>query len=117
MIWLSGGALVMCLVMIIGLLALCVWYGTSTFWPTPIYRLELVDGTVHMGEVTRFQEFTLTQPMARTLKGQIAEAAQEAIGDDDTFESRRWLLRTGNFELTKEHFNWVSDFEIAAPPS
>lgn len=27
---------------------------------------------------------------------------------------RRRMLRTGNYELTNEHFTWVSDFEVAA---
>ena len=27
--------------------------------------------------------------------------------------SKRRLFRTGNFELTRTHHHWVSDFEIA----
>ena len=30
-----------------------------------------------------------------------------------TLPMHRRLVRTGNFELTGEHFNWVSDFEVA----
>ena len=30
-----------------------------------------------------------------------------------TVPMHRQLVRTGNFELTGEHFNWVSDFEVA----
>ncbi|MEJ2720913.1 MAG: hypothetical protein P8181_07200, partial [bacterium] len=33
MVWLTGGALAVCLVMIVGLLGLIVVQGASTFWP------------------------------------------------------------------------------------
>jgi ABC-type phosphate transport system permease subunit len=116
MVWLSGGALAMCLVMILGLLGLCLFYGMGTFWPTPIYRIELVDGTVHEGQVTRYEEFSLGRQMANRLEGEVKEAALNALGNEDSVVARRWLLRTGNYELTDEHFNWVSDLEMAALP-
>ena len=37
MLWLTGGALALCLVMIVALLALVLWRGGSTFWPTPCF--------------------------------------------------------------------------------
>jgi ABC-type phosphate transport system permease subunit/ABC-type phosphate transport system auxiliary subunit len=116
MVWISGGALAFCLVMIVGLLVLCLWFGMGTFWPTSIYRVQLVDGSVHMGEVTRYDTYALTRPMAERLSGEIAAAANEAIGEQDEFAARRWLLRTGNYRLTQEHFNWVSDFAMAPLP-
>ncbi len=33
--------------------------------------------------------------------------------DESTVRFRRRMLRTGNFELTNEHFNWVADYQIA----
>ena len=36
MIWSNGGALVVALVMIVGLLVLVFYQGTSTFWPVPL---------------------------------------------------------------------------------
>ncbi len=35
------------------------------------------------------------------------------LSRDAKLPMRRRLVRTGNFELTGEHFNWVSDFEVA----
>ncbi len=93
--WLAGGGLVLCLLMIAGLLVLVVGFGLTTFWPRPVLRLQTAGGRVVQGEVTREERY---RP-----EGSAPEAA--AV--------RRRLLRTGNFELTGEHFRWVSDAEIA----
>ena len=90
MVWLMGGALAVCAVMVVGLLTLVVWQGGTTFWPRPVERIELSGGTVLAGEVTR----------------------RETIKVDST-EVHRRLVRTGNFELTGVHFEWVNDADIA----
>jgi phosphate transport system permease protein len=96
MVWIMGGALSVCALMVVGLLALVVWQGGTTFWPHPVERVELANGTVLVGEVTRRE----------TVRGEAAE------GTASTVETRR-LLRTGNFELTGSHFEWVNDADIA----
>ena len=35
MLWLAGGGLVVCLLMVLGLLGLVLWQGMTTFWPAP----------------------------------------------------------------------------------
>ena len=85
MIWLMGGALAVCALMVVGLLALVLWQGSTTFWAHPVERIELANGTVLMGEVTR----------------------RQTVGDE-----HRRLVRTGNFERTGTHFEWVSDRDI-----
>ncbi len=97
MIWIMGGALSVCALMVVGLLALVVWQGGTTFWPRPVERIELSNGTVLMGEVTR-HESVRPEPAPN-------EALPEPI--------RRRLVRTGNFELNGTHFEWVSDNDIA----
>ncbi len=89
--WLTGGGLVVGVMMIAGLLALVLWQGARTFWPQPLLRYELVDGTVVAGEVTR------------------REAYRPEGADADV---RRFLVRTGNFELTQEHFRWVDEPDV-----
>jgi len=79
MLWLTGGALAICIVMIVGLLALIVYQGAATFWPRPLAEVRVEGGGVYLGEVTRSE------------------------GD------RRRLFRTGNFELTNTHFEWVEN--------
>ncbi|HOW96627.1 MAG TPA: phosphate ABC transporter permease PstA [Kiritimatiellia bacterium] len=93
MIWLTGGGLALALAMIAGLLALVVVQGSVTLWPGPVTRVELNDGRAVMGEVAR------------------SESVGATGGDGPV---RRRLFRTGNFELTGEHFQWVADSDIRA---
>ena len=57
MVWLTGGALVTAVTMIVGLLAFIVYQGVQTFWPLPVVQLEVESGsgsTVSMlGEISR----------------------------------------------------------------
>jgi len=95
MLWLTGGGLAICLVMVLGLLGLVLWQGLTTFWPSPLVRLERVDGGQVMGEITRVETYRPDDP------------ALAAGG-----EATRRLVRTGNYDLTGEHFQWVSDFTV-----
>jgi len=90
MVWTTAGSLALCLIAIVGLLALCFVKGSATFWQKPIVQLELTSGSSVMGEVTREEDFTA----------------------EDGTTMRRRLLRLGNYELTGEHFRWVRDDEI-----
>lgn len=92
MVWTTAGSLSLCLVAIIGLLLLCFIKGSTTFWPQPIERFELSDGTSVMGEVTRDEVFT-------------TEAGEPL---------RRRLVRVGNYEFTGEHFRWVNEDQVVA---
>ena len=91
MVWLTGGALVLALLMIAGLLLLIAVNGFATFWPGSLERVALDDGTVYMGEATRVEYYT--------------NAEGEKIA--------RTLLRTGNFDLTGTHFQWVDSSNLA----
>jgi phosphate transport system permease protein len=111
LLWLTSGGLAISLLMIAGLLALVVRQGVATFVALPVVRLELAGGGVAMGEVTREEWF---RPDARTVAA-LPEAAREAaartIEHADGWSKRR-LLRTGNFELTGEHFRWIDDAAV-----
>lgn len=112
LIWLTGGALTICVAMILGLLGLVCWSGLSTFWPVPLLQVEDVDGARQLGEVTRRETYTLTAAMAERLPETRREAARRHLAGRQEAPAIRRLLRTGNFELTNEHFQWISDFEI-----
>ena len=112
MLWLTGGGLVICLIMIVGLLVLVLYQGSSTFWPAPLIHLETSNGRVFLGEVTRRETFRPTEHTISALPPATAAAAREALRTEDGLAARR-LLRTGNYELTNEHFVWINDFEIA----
>jgi phosphate transport system permease protein len=104
--WLTGGALVIALTMIVALLLLVVVQGLPTFWPAPLTLVKLVDGTSILGEETKSERYT---PSAETLAAAPPEARARAEaemrGGDGT--TGRKLYRIGNYELTNEHFRWV----------
>ncbi len=113
MLWLTGGALAVSIVMIAALVGLVLQRGGSTFWPQPVVSLATVEGRVHLGEVTREETYQLDEGSIEGLSGEAAAVAAGLLAEDET-EVRRRLVRTGNFELTGVHFNWVSDFELSA---
>jgi len=113
MVWLTGGSLAISIVMILGLLTLVVWQGITTFWPRPIEEIQLADGRTLLGEVTRKDTYSITTSVVEALGDNVRERAQ-ALLVDGKGESRRRLVRTGNFELTGTHFEWVDDYAVDA---
>jgi len=107
----TGGALVICLIMISGFLGVVLYQGATTFWPAPVVSVKTVSGKTLLGEVTRHDTFQPADAVFDELPEAEQTKAREAVEKSDGWAKRR-LVRTGNFELTNEHFNWVSDFEI-----
>lgn len=87
MIWLTGGALVVCLTMIALLIVLVVVNGSKSFWPRPIEQVTLESGEVFLGIATEHEEQTDTT-------------------------AKRTLYRVGNRDLGQESFRWVDDNTI-----
>jgi len=85
MIWLTGGALVLCLVMIVGLLSMIVTHGLLTFWPRPIDRVTLNSGEVFLGVPT-----------------------------DTRDDPPQVLYRTGNRDIGRAPFRWVPLADIVS---
>jgi len=112
-VWLMGGGLVLALAMILGLLVFVFYQGVSTLWPRRVERITLRDGRVHMGEVTRDDRYRPSENVLASLPEAVAAAARAELAAADGWAHRR-LLRTGNYELTGEHFQWISDYQIAA---
>jgi phosphate transport system permease protein len=110
-LWLCGGALTLCILMISGLLALIVARGMVTFWPAPLVSYQLIDGTACMGEVEREEEYTPPAAELSALSAEVAAVAQATLQASDGL-SRRTLVRTGNFDLTGNHFRWVPEYLV-----
>ena len=94
MIWFTGSALGICMLMIGGLIVVILTNGLSFFWPKTLERVTLEDGTVLLGEL----------------------AAREAIptpGQADAAPKFRIQLRLGNRDLTGTDFRWVDESDIA----
>jgi len=111
MIWLAGGALAIALAMIVGLLGFILVKGTTTFWPGVLRRVERIDGTVYLGEVTRSEWYRLDKKALAKLPPPAAAAARAQMAAHGGRVHRR-LFRTANFELTGTHFHWVDDFDV-----
>ncbi|MFG0252307.1 MAG: ABC transporter permease subunit [Phycisphaerales bacterium JB038] len=111
MVWLTGGSLGVCVVMVAGLLLLVLWAGMTTFWPASIRQVELADGRLVMGEVTRSEWY---QPQPGAVEDMPAAVAERARRQLETKDGKllRELFRTGNFDLTNLHFVWVNDVEV-----
>ncbi len=112
MLWLTGGALLLCLIMVFGLVALVVTMGLGTFWPAPLELVELNDGTRRLGAVTRVETYEPGEATLEAMDPVSADRARSAMADGEGQIGRR-LFRTGNFEITNSHFYWVDDPAIA----
>ena len=111
MVWLTGGALAVCTLMVAALLAIVLWKGMVTFWPQEVVQVETRDGRPYMGEITRVDRFRPEQTVLDSLPPEIVDQAVLATSTNDGFADRR-LFRTGNFKLTQNHFSWVTDYEV-----
>ncbi|MCK6448557.1 MAG: phosphate ABC transporter permease PstA [Planctomycetes bacterium] len=113
MVWLTGGALALCVVMIVGMLCLVAVQGSGTFWPRALERFERLGASAVLGEVVQRETY---EPNAAAFAGRDEATALElrARAERAGNVAERWLVRTENFELTGTHYTWVSDFEVTA---
>ncbi len=109
-LWLTGGALAMATAMIVGLLGYIAYQGVVAFWPGRVVELRLLDGRVLWGEIARAERYVPGRDVLEGLPENVREKATKLLERAGTV--RRRLIRVGNFELTGEHFRWVSDFEV-----
>ena len=112
MVWLTGGALVICVVMVAGLLSLVFWKGATTFWPMPVDRFATIDGRVYMGEITRHDRYRPEATALQDLPAEVKSNAESLLASTGG-DLERDLVRTGNFRLTQNHFRWVDEFETS----
>jgi phosphate transport system permease protein len=111
-LWLTGGALAVATAMIVGLLGYIAYQGMVAFWPGRVIELRLYDGRVLWGEVARVERYIPGPDVLEGLPESVRDKARRFVEGAGTV--RRRLVRVGNFELTGEHFRWVSDFEVEA---
>lgn len=104
-LWGFGGALALGIILIAGFLAMIAWNGATTFWPKPIERLELRDGSVLAGVARRGGPY-------RPDLERLPEAVRPEIEEQGGIANRT-LYQTANFDLYGDDFRWVSEFEVA----
>lgn len=99
-IWLNGGAVTLCMLMVIGLLGLIAIRGFGHFWPSNIVLTSVTDNSNHkqliMGEVVRTE--VIAAAVARD-NGFNIPAEQELLN--------RFLIKLGNKDITSRDFMWV----------
>jgi phosphate transport system permease protein len=93
-VWLTAASLAVAVAMIVGLLAFIAVRGVATFWPVPLEEFALADGRSVLGEITN------------------RERAVAAATDIAGHPARR-LVRTGDFDATGNHYEWIDDAAIA----
>ena len=94
MTWLTGGALALNLLLVLGLLALLFWNGAGYFWPRPVVLLTLADRTRVMGEIDDREPIPAIGPQAAT--------------------AWRIKVKAGNRDLGGEEFKWIDEASIVS---
>jgi phosphate transport system permease protein len=95
MIWFTGSALGISILMILGLVGVILVNGLSFFWPLTLERVALRDGAVLLGELVN------REPIPNP-------------GQPDHNLRQRILLRLGNRDVYGFDFKWVDEDEIVA---
>lgn len=93
-IWFTGSGLGISLLMIGGMITLILVNGLGFFWPRPIERVTLDDGTVLMGEV-------------------VGREAIPKPGTPEHLQQFRIQMKLGNRDLTGIDFRWIEERAIA----
>ena len=104
-IWMTGGAVSISLISVLGLLAMIAWKGLSFFWPSQVVQLEL------QGSVA--QQTVIGEIYDREM---VPKSRLEATGVDlsgfDKDQLERFLIKTGNREYVDLDFRWVLETDI-----
>jgi ABC-type phosphate transport system permease subunit len=117
MVWLTGGAAGLSVLMILGLLGLVAVFGFGTFWPTPVARIVhqtpgTENRTVVIGEPFR----TDTIRASEDLNGNEQLDPGEDLNGDGELQLRldreATLWRTGNKDIGGVGFRWVADGDV-----
>ncbi|WP_028772956.1 phosphate ABC transporter permease PstA [Shewanella waksmanii] len=107
-IWMTGGAVSISLIAVLGLLLLIAWRGLSYFWPAEIYQWELVDQqgqkSTIIGEIYDREEV----PTERLI------SAGHKFNDHPGETVTRYLIKTGNREFVGLDFRWVMETDIVS---
>ncbi len=111
MVWVTGGALAIALLMIVGTLGYIAYKGGANFWPLPIVEVETVTGETYLGEVTRKSRYNPSEAVLERLPEEHEAAARQELEATGGIAQRK-LVRTGNYDLTGTRFHWVTDFQI-----
>lgn len=113
LVWLTGGALALCGVMVVLLLAVVVVGGSKTFWPQPIYSVVAADddGVVQpafLGMVVRDESYEPSPKERAEIDAAKAVGKLPAGSLDSDGKPLRRMYRAGNKDFNGAPFVWRS---------
>lgn len=94
LIWLTGGALALSLIMVFGLIILVLINGLGFFWPADIHRFQLKDGNVVQGQIMSREKMVVYDLPA---------------GEEQPYQL---LIKQGNRDQFGMDFLWVEEKQI-----
>ena len=112
MVWLTGSALAMCVLMIAGFLLYILWMGMSTFWPSDLQEFELKNNEVIAGEIHNTESYRVTKDTFSHLDADLQAEVTGLVTASGESSSERTLLRSCNYELAGSHFIWIDNHLI-----
>ncbi|MCR9367371.1 phosphate ABC transporter permease PstA [Vibrio antiquarius] len=115
-IWLTGGAVSISLLSVLGLLLLIGWKGLTYFWPAPLYQWNVAALTPVQGEVLHENTILIGQVYERSFvpKSYLPESAALQLEDDEDFATRL-SIKIANRELYPADFISVLQMQLDEP--
>ncbi|WGV99734.1 phosphate ABC transporter permease PstA [Vibrio sp. YMD68] len=103
-VWLTGGAVSISLLSVMGLMLLIGWKGLSYFWPAPLYQWETQDGETLVGQLYAQEFIPITRLQGMNLPEDAMKNGDELIG--------RYSIKVANRDLYPADFVSILDINI-----
>ncbi len=89
-VWLTGGAVSISLLSVLGLILLIGWQGLSFFWPSPLYQWQTADGKTLIGQlyasedvpISHLREMNIKLPESVEQKGLVSRLSIKVANRD-----------------------------------
>ncbi len=115
-IWLTGGAVSVSLLSVLGLLLLIGWKGLTFFWPAPLYQWNVTALTSVQGEVLHENSKLIGQVYERSFvpRSYLPDSTVRQLDEDEDFATRL-SIKIANRELYPADFISVLQLQLDEP--
>ena len=103
-IWLTGGAVSISLLSVMGLILLIGWKGLSFFWPAPLYQWQTQDGDILIGQLYAKEDVPISH--LREMKVKLPQDVE------DKGLVSRLSIKVANRELYSSDFISLLEFQV-----